>query len=284
MRNRALIFIFASGISKDPMNIITVTSDWCEHDYYLPVLMGKICCLLPDSKVVNLTNSVKAFNIPQACFILRHSYKNFPTGTIHLLAVNSEPSAANPMVAVKYNGHWFVFPDDGRFALLADPVQGELPKAYKLPQGEEDSTFRAGGLFARAAARITEGRIEAEGEAYLLKPGGQDIPAVLEDRIIGRVVYIDSYGNAITNISKETFARGYITWKGSHEEDPDFVIYVQGPYLKLYNIYNTYGDVQNGGTVAFFNSAGLLELAINSGNFAQVEGIDTTAEVMIKFS
>lgn len=266
------------------MNIITVTSDWNEYDYYLPVLTGRICCLLPDSKVINLSNAVKPFNIPQACFILRHSYKSFPPGSIHLLAVNSEPSEANPMVAVKYDEHWFVFPDDGRFALLADPLRRELPEAYRLPLPEEESTFLACGLFARAAVWISSGQMEQEGIPYLLKVGASDIPAVLEDRIVGRVVYVDSYGNAITNISKEVFARGYITWKGNHEEDPDFVIYVQGPYLKLFNIHGAYNDVQSGGTVALFNSAGLLELAIHNGNFSQVEGIDTTAEVMIKFS
>ncbi len=266
------------------MNLITVTSDWADYDYYLPVLTGKLYSVLREPVIVNLTNSVKAFDIPQACFILKNSYKSFPDGTVHLIAVNSEPSENNPMVAVKYNMHWFVFPDDGRFALLFEPGTGLLPEAYKLPQEDGHSTFSACGLFVKAAELITGGRMEAEGESRDLKFSGCDMPSVLEDRIIGRVIYIDSYGNAITNISREVFAQGYITWKSSREYDPDFVIYIQGPYLKIYNICNAYDDVHSGCTVALFNSAGLLELAINNGNFSMVESIDITAEVMIRFT
>ena len=68
------------------------------------------------------------------------------------------------------------------------------------------------------------------------------------------------------------------------KKDISYVIYVQGPYLKLESISEGYWDVEPGEEVAFFNSLELLELAINSGNFAAVEGIDTTAEVLIKFT
>lgn len=267
------------------MNIITVTSDWSECDYYLPRLTGELYSVLPEAKVVNITHTVHAFNIPEACFLLKNSYGSFPSGTIHLIAVNSEPAPDRPMVLVKYNGHWFVFPDDGRFALLLEPDRFPAPaEVYRLPLPDKPSTFSACGLFVKAADLIAGQKIVSGAEPHRLKLAGCDIPSVTGDRIVGRVVYIDSYGNAITNISREIFARGYINWKANVEHDPGFVIYVQGPYLKICNIYTDYNQVHSGGTVALFNSAGLLELAINNGNFAKVENIDTTAEITIKFT
>lgn len=267
------------------MCIITVTSDWRNYDYYLPRLTGEIHCLQGDFKVINLSNSVQPFNIPQGCFILKNSYKSFPAGSIHLLAVNSEPSAQAPMVIIKYDGHWFVMPNDGRFSLIFSYMRDESPPgAYLLPPPHLFSTFAACPLFVKAVELISGNRVETELEKCGVKLMGYDLPSIMEERIIGRVVYIDSYGNAITNISREIFAKGYIQWKANHQYDPDFVIFVQGPYLKIFTIYEHYSQVHSGGTVALFNSAGLLELAINNGNFAQMENIDTTAEVMIKFS
>lgn len=285
MLNRALIFIFASCIYDISMHIITIISDWTNYDYYLPKLTGEISCLLLDARIINLSNSVNLFNIPQACFILKNSYKSFPAGSIHLIAVNSEPTKELGMVIVRYEGHWFVGLNDGRFSLLLEQGKENLqPLAYSLPVPDSFSTFMACGLFVKAIDFIVQNKVENVLESVPVKIVGSDIPSIMEDRIIGHVVYIDSYGNVITNISKEIFARGYINWKANHEHDPDFVIFVEGPYLKIYTIHNNYNDVQSGCTIALFNSAGLLELAINKGNFAQVENIDTTAEVMIKFS
>ncbi|MEF9931293.1 MAG: SAM-dependent chlorinase/fluorinase [Bacteroidales bacterium] len=267
------------------MCTVTITSDWTNYDYYLPKLIGEISCLQCDTKIINISNSVKPFNIPQACFILKNTYKSFPLESIHLIAVNSEPTQEAGMVIVKYDGHWFVGINDGRFALLLDHIKLNVSTlVYLLPSPTVFSTFMACGLFTRAIDLITQNIVEKELETTVLKLVGSDVPSIFEDKIIGHVVYIDSYGNAITNISKEHFAKGYITWRSNHENDPDFVIFVRGPYLKIYTIHNNYTDVQNGCTVALFNSAGLLELAINSGNFAQIENIDTTAEIMIKFS
>lgn len=267
------------------MYIITIISDWLHCDYYLPKLMGGLYSLSNEVRMVDLSHSSAPFNIPQACFVLKNSYKNFPEGSVHLLAVNSEPEQETPMVVVQYDGHWFVGPNDGRFSLLLDYGKDVPPAAaYVLPLPGLFSTFMACGLFIKAVALITENKVEQELERVPLKMVGNDVPVIMEDRIVGRVVYIDSYGNAITNISRETFARGYINWKANNEHDPDFIIYVQGPYLKITTIHDCYTDVQNGCTVALFNSVGLLELAIHNGNFAQVENIDTTAEVMIKFS
>jgi S-adenosylmethionine hydrolase len=78
---------------------------------------------------------------------------------------------------------------------------------------------------------------------------------------------------------------GLIMESGCTDEEqmPDFVVYVGGPHLKFDEISDGYHSVSPADEVAFFNSLGLLELAVNRGNFASLEGVDTTTEVMVKF-
>lgn len=277
------------------MPIVTVTSDWKDSLYYLPVLKGRLLSLFSQGKAGNFTpadlhietvsTSVTPFNIPEGCFVLRHSFSSFPKGTIHLMAVECEPAEGVEMVAVQYAGHWFVTPNDGRMSLVASQGAMESGEAvgYAIPLPDKFSTFMACDLFAAAVSAICRGTFASELQVCPLKSAAGGMPAVMEDRIIGKVVYVDSYGNAITNISRETFARGYMMWRSRNEDDPEFEIYVGGPHLVLDMIHNCYTDVECGMDVAFFNWAGLLELAINRGNFSRVEGVETNVEIMIKF-
>ena len=279
------------------MPIITITSDWNRNDYYLPSLKGRLFSLYHACKeadkgcsntffnVVDISNEVRHFDVYEACFILKNSYSHFPDGSIHIIAVESEPKEGNAMDVVKKEGHFFIAPNDGRFALLFDSVDGV--EAFTLSGYTKEEIFLSGfsalSLFEEGVKSILDGTY-VQLERVSLKGAVSECAVVTEERIVGRVVYIDSYGNAITNITKESFFKVATSAMVRGKKDISYVIYVQGPYLKLESISEGYWDVEPGEEVAFFNSLELLELAINSGNFAAVEGIDTTAEVVIKFT
>lgn len=277
------------------MPIVTVTGDWNGSAYYLPVLKGKIYSLLAsaaqghpsckDVVIETISDTIEPFNIVQGCFVLKNSFRAFPKGTIHLMAVESEPAEGVDMVAVQYAGHWIVAPNDGRFSLLIEPAAMEKGEAvaYRIPLPDEFSTFLSSTLFAEAVWNITAGTFASRWQVCGLRSVAGGIPSVMDERIVGKVVYVDSYGNAITNISRETFARGYFRWRSGHEDDPAFRIYVGGPHLVLDTICNSYTDVESGEELALFNSAGLLELALRNGNFCGVESVAPNCEIMIKF-
>ena len=268
------------------MPVITITSDWKNSDYYLPVLKGRIMSLFQGVSVVDITNSAKSFDVYQACFILKNSYRSFPKGSIHLITVGSGNLLDKELVAVKANGHYFVGENDGRFSLLLDDV---VSSGGEIEAGLVECKHRMGPMaeadyYCRGIAAIMNG--DELTEASLVKSGA-DRAVVMVDKIIGRVVYIDSYGNAITNISQRDFMKVYDLIMASgceNEEDiPDFVIYAGGPHLRFDEISDGYDSVSPGNEVAFFNSLGVLELAVNRGDFASLEGVDTTTEVMVKF-
>lgn len=276
------------------MPIITITSDWNRNDYYLPSLKGRLFSLYNACKegntphdqipfnVVDISNNIRHHDIFEACFVLKNSYFNFPDSSIHIIAVASEPPQGVDMVVVRRNGHYFIAPDDGRFGLLFDVGEAE---AFRVQEEEKLSGygFSALSLFEKGVRHILEGRLD-ELERVTLRGAVSECAVVTSDRIVGRVVYIDSYGNAITNITRESFFKVVTSAMVKGMKNIQCVIFVQGPYLKLETISERYCDVEPGEEVAFFNSLELLEIAVNSGNFAAVEGIDTTAEVVIKFT
>ncbi len=262
------------------MNIITITSDWSSEDYYLSTVKGKILCEDPDSRFVDISNSVSPLDVMQGMFVLRHSFSHFPEGTIHLLAVASEPTSLHPMVIFRAFGHFFVGINDGRFVHLFDNEDGTISddfpvEAFALPLPDTFSTFMAAEQFAQAVKIINQNSFVRDTQKCELQKEVLLRPLCNESSIIGKVIYIDSFGNAVTNISKNLLAKMI--------DGREYEILVQGPYAKIAEISRDYTSVPQGELVAVFNSLGYLEIAINQGNAAEVEGLYPSSEIAIRF-
>lgn len=254
------------------MNVITITSDWSKSDYYLPVLKGKLLSSDVSSVIVDISNSISPLDVLQSMFVLKNSYAHFPKGSIHLICVDCEPSEDEPIVIAEHDGHFFVGKNDGRFVHLFDEMP---PVAYALRLPAEFSSFMAADQFASAVKIIEENSFVRDTDKCELKTEVLLRPVCMEDSIIGRVIYIDSYGNGIVNISKKLFEQ--------MRRNRDFEILVQGPYAKIPTISKTYSSVDQGEMVAFFNSLGLLEVAINKGDIASMEDLQTSSEITVRF-
>lgn len=228
-------------------------------------------------QIEELSCSIKPFDIRSACFILRHSFVYFPKGSVHLLCVRCESLSEEGVVVVEMSGHFFVGANDGRFSLLAD----EIPStAYEI-SADSDSGCTA-KLFVKAVQEIISGKL-SENRVVALKRVAREVPVVMKDKIIGHVVFIDSYGNAITDISKSLFVKSFLSDRGIIGRDPNFTIFVHGPYLEFDSICSNYTDIESGATAAIFNSLDLLEIGIRNGNFSAMENIDTTTEITIQW-
>ena len=256
------------------MNIVTITSDWNKGDYYLGTLKGALYSLSSDLRVVDITNSVPSFDVLQEIFILKSTFNHFPESTIHLMGVMSEPTPESPMVIVFFKGHYFVGVNDGRFSLLFDSVP---PICFEILEWEQllASTFCAIDYFSRGVDIIINNKFESCTKASAIKKEYKALPVQNTDSIIGRVIYCDSFGNAITNIEKKMF--------DSIHNGRDFTIYIQGPYLKINKISSGYSSSHPGEIIALFNSLGYLELAVNQGNITTLENLSTSSEVRVKF-
>jgi len=261
-----------SLFSSSNMPIVTLTSDWNLHDYYTGSLKGAIHARCPNTEVIEISNQIRSFDVAQCAFVLRYAFAHFPQGTIHLMAVQSEPEPLVPMVIVSHRAHFFVGLNDGRFSLLFDDPPAE---AAALPVPVGPHSFAALPLFTQAVAAIVEKSIERETKPCNLSAESLSHPVYNSLEIVGRVIYIDSYGNAMTNIGRALFLRV--------SQGRPFEIFVRGPYTKLSGIVGAYNEVAPGKMLALFNSTGYLEIALNKANLAQLESIDTHSEVRIKF-
>jgi len=256
------------------MSLITIISDWNKNDYYLGILKGDLKKRIPGVEIIDIKHDIDAFNISQAAFITNFSYKHFPKGTIHIIAVKSEATHEHKHIIIKNQGYYFVCADNGIPGLIFK----ENPElVIELETVEIQTTFPELAIFTKAVQFISKGGdIKELGEEKKHIYRKIDLfPGVGADYIAGTVIYNDSYGNAITNISKETFER--------YGKGRDFEINFVSTKYVIKEISKNYSVVDNGEKLAIFNSIDLLELAQNNGNALNLLGLEKGVNVKIKF-
>ncbi|HLP11868.1 MAG TPA: SAM-dependent chlorinase/fluorinase [Flavobacteriales bacterium] len=248
------------------MRIITLTSDMGTQDYYVAAVKAAILGLYPQAQIVDISHHLRPFDIAQAAFVIKNVYKSFPKGSIHILGINSEKT--NPLmqpgapltrhVVVDYNGHYFIGADNGVFSLFLESAPTAV---YEIDFGKEgeEHTFPVKTVFARAAAMIASGQ-NPDAFGHKINELNQRTiiaPTISSNLIIGTVIYIDSYGNAIFNITKTDFEK--------HTIGKDYKLVLRGGSHEIDSIRKTYNEVPEGEVVALFDSSGHLEIAINKG-------------------
>jgi S-adenosylmethionine hydrolase len=256
------------------MPIITLTSDWGLKDHYSGAVKGAILSRLPEALIVDITHTIPSFNSEQAAFVLKNAYPNYPEGTVHILAINTEESDKFPHTAILYNGHYFIGTDTGIFSLLCDKPPDKVVE-IQMPQDSDYFTFSTRDRFVKVAVHLAKGgKIEEVGkmkdkirEKILFKP-------VIDQNVIkGHVMYIDSYENVITNITEPVF--------NENRKDRKFSIHFRSYEIK--KISRSYQDVPHGEILALFDSNRYLEIAMNQGNAAGLLGLDYKDMVRIEF-
>jgi len=258
------------------MHIITLTSDWKENDFYVASLKGKLLSACPEAQIIDINHRIKSFNSSHAAYIVRNSYLHFPENTIHIIAVNSEPENGGELLAARKDKHYFLCADNGILGLLGGTEPEEVISLTSHYQEEAD-TFIALSVFARVACELSGGTpLGKLGSPVKSYDRQTPLRATIEDQnITGSVIHIDSYQNAITNISQELFMR-----VGSGRA---FEIYVQSKHYKLDRINKRYNETEPGELLAIFNSSGLLEIAIRNGNAAGLLKLNTNSTIRVEF-
>ncbi len=257
------------------MPIVTFTSDFGLKDYYAAVIKGAILKQFPELTLIDITHEVEPFNIANGAFITKNVYKEFPDETIHLIAVNNFYSPDdNRFVAVYYDRHYFIAPDNGLLSLVIDP---ELPyESYEL-EYIAYTNFPLKEVFSRSVWHLASGRpfqeigdpIDQLNQKIYLQP------VISPNQLKGSIIYIDHFENVIINISKEIFD------KVGHGRKFQIFFKRNDPVTA---ISHHYYDVEVGETVCLFNSSGFLELAINMGKAASMFGLKIEDIVQIDFT
>ncbi|MCK6639862.1 MAG: SAM-dependent chlorinase/fluorinase [Bacteroidia bacterium] len=256
------------------MGIVTLTSDFGLRDHFAGSVKGALYSAAPQVTIADISHLITPFDLQQAAYIIGHSWSRFPAGTIHLISVGPSPSARFNHIAFRSGSHFFIGPNNGLFSLIYGIAPEEIREI--CPAGKEPGTFVALDVYVPVAAALHNGKpiqeigTELNGIAELIRP--RHLPE--DDVIKGNVVFIDSFGNLVTDISRSEFEK---TGRGR-----SFSIRVVGEEITTLSV--RYSDVDDGDKLALFNSEGFMEIAINQGKANQLLNIRMNAVIRVEFT
>ncbi len=257
------------------MALITLTTDWHMSDFFRGAVIGRIQTLCPGAMVVDLAAGLNPFDVKEAAFVMKHSFRHYPKGTMHLCGVQSEVRA-KPLLVIDEE-QYFLLPDNGMVGMIF-PEGPE--KVFRLTTVQENSTFPLLEQMVPAACELLNGK--SPGEIGLpenkMKKFKPLTPTVEEDRITGLVIHIDSYQNLVTNITRELFEQ---VGKGRN-----FEIYPgrAGEMYRITRISEHYLEMADTDMFALFNSLGLLEIGMVHAQAAKLMNVLPEDPIQITFS
>ena len=261
------------------MAIITLTTDFGEKDHFAGSIKGAIYTEIPDVKIVDISHSVSPFNVPEAAYIIQNAYSSFPKGTIHVIGIDSELNPENKHIAVLLDDHYFICANNGIMSMICSDIAPQKIVEINIHDKIETS-FPVLDVFVKVACHIARGgTLEVIGKVInTIKPIKNLIPFVNEEQtqIIGSIIYIDNYGNVVTNIKRKFFE--------SVQKTRTFEISARN--YKFKTIYNKYSDAINyeipeekrydaGKGLVVFNSSNYMEIAVYKSDSATVGSAST---------
>lgn len=179
------------------MGIITLISDF--GTFYPAVMKAVIFGIAPHASIVDVTHDISPQNVREAAFILRETVKDFPRGTTHIAVVDPTVGTGRRALVIEAGGHYLVGPDNGLLIPAARSL-GDF-EAMCIQVEVKSSTFHGRDVFAPVGAHISLGQLRNLEPA----PAHVDLelqdPQVSEHTVSGAVVYVDRFGNCVTNIS-----------------------------------------------------------------------------------
>jgi S-adenosylmethionine hydrolase len=253
--------------------IIALLTDFTLHNWYIGVMKGVIASINPSAGIIDLCHQVSSQDVREGSFVIGNSYAFFPRGTIFVAVVDPGVGGDRKNLIVRTENHFFVAPDNGILTSIFEKTKVEMvyqvsPGKYTLPL--RGSTFYGRDIFAPVAAHLSlgvpPGEMGSETKSVLTVPTVQ--PYVNErGAISGRAVYVDTFGNIITNIEETYLAN---VFPGTIPRD-DLTISLAGQRIRGVRKYYEQGE--RGKLMAIVNSWGYVEIAVNRGSAFQQLGL-----------
>lgn len=233
--------------------IITLTTDFGYRDPFIGIMKGIILGINPDVNIVDISHGVEKYNIREAAITIGMSYRYFPLRTIHVVVTDPGVGSMRRPILVATEDYYFIGPDNGVFSMVyneAEKVEVIHLTAEHYFLSDRSMTFHGRDIFAPVSAWLSKGVMIANfGETisdyrtiHISKPS---MPT--KNAIEGEIIYIDRFGNAISNIRHSDLAplmdqgsdnKGLrIIMKGGQIEIKDY--YAQAEDRKLYALLNS---------------------------------------------
>ena len=257
------------------MGVLTLTTDWGLRDHYIASFKASLLAGIPGLPMIDISHEVEPFNTIQAAYIIKNSFRRFPVGSIHFLGVSGNENCTNekPYVVIKSDGHFLLGEDNGIFSLILGNAEMEI---IRLPVPANTEWSELTRVFTEAIGSLHRGKFAELGvkntsleESYFAYPTIDDLA------IRGTIIYIDSYGNVVMNITRELFEQA--------RKKRTFTILLRRAEYQVERISSSYEDVEVGEVLGLFNQDGYLEIAINKGSAEKLLGLKIMDSIRIEF-
>lgn len=265
---------------------IVLLTDFGEGSIFVGEMKGVILKINPNAIIVDLTNNIRPQNILQAAFLLKYSYKYFPRNSIFLCVVDPEVGSGRKPIVIRSRNYYFIGPDNGLLypAAFSDGIRLMVLLENKEYFLEKVSyTFHGRDIFAPVSAYLSKG--------VSIKNFGPTVSSIKElvfeeprldesGYLVCKVMYIDSFGNVITNLEESKFSSMLLAYNFAGVSTLRIFI---GQKCYDVEMVKYYCEAREGSPLALFNSFGLLELSINKGNASEYFCLSEGDTVKIKF-
>jgi len=272
------------------MSVISLITDFGQNDNFVGVIKGVILSINPNAKIVDICHEVKPHDILTGAFLLKSSFKYFPKGSLHLVVVDPGVGSERKKLLVKTKDYFFVAPDNGVLSLaLKDQAPLKIieitNKKYFLKPTSD--TFQGRDIFAPTAAYVSKGVSINSFGRQIKRFKDLELPQVKQNSkcLIGEIIYIDRFGNLISNIDKDTFHNFISATKhgGSANlfggKDKKFKIYIKDKTIE--KLFHSYAEGVYLKPLALIDSFNYLEIALNRGSACNYLKAKKGAEVIL---
>ncbi len=246
---------------KGGVSVISLITDFGQNDNFVGVIKGVILSINPNAKIVDICHEVKPHDILTGAFLLKSSFKYFPKGSLHLVVVDPGVGSERKNLLVKTKDYFFIAPDNGVLSLaLKDQVSLKIieitNKNYFLKPTSD--TFHGRDIFAPTAAYLSKGEDFSKFGKRIKSIKELRLPQVkiTSKGLIGEIIYIDRFGNLVSNIGKEILGR-FI-------KNKKFKIFIKNKTIDKLSHSYTEGTYLK--PLALIDSFNYLEIALNHGS------------------
>lgn len=260
-----------------PPPLVTLLTDFGTKDYFVASMKGVILTINPDACIIDISHDISPHRIAEASYCLQACYRTFPEGTVHVAVVDPGVGSSRRPILVKTSRYYFVAPDNGLLTPILNAEQDveiwQLEnQGYQL--NSPGVTFHGRDVFAPAAAWLMKGEMPSSFGREVSAPVRLPWPAptVTERMIVGEVVYVDRFGNLISNISlSQLVALGAGTAQ------------IRVDAHAIGGIVASYHEGATGVPYALINSNGNLELFLKEGAACNLLQLGVGAVVEVKW-
>jgi S-adenosylmethionine hydrolase len=250
------------------MPILTLTTDIGQQDYLVGAIKGQFVQAVSSCNTVDISHYLSPYNYLQAAYICTNAFRHFPAATFHLVIVNLFDGGPKEMLLAKHNDQFIACPNNGVLTMITGTKPVEI---VALPvNGKSKGLLDFTHVVAAAFGMVNKGvSITAIGDTITEIVEKYPLRSTIgSDWIEGQIIFIDNFENVVVNITREEFEE--------QRRGRSFKIVFTREVIET--LSDNYSSVNEGELLAWFNSAGYLEIAMSGGKMAGLFGLQGFSE------